>query len=134
LPISSSEEPEFEFVWLLHDLSVVHLPRFFHRDVKRENFLSSDDGLRIVDFGLARDIRSRPPYMQYACTGWYKVPEVLLKPAMYNSPVDIWAVGAIVEELYVLRPLFQGTSEAGVIGRRPPLVGPRAPNWRHTRD
>jgi serine/threonine protein kinase len=128
LPISSSEEPEFEFVWLLHGLSVVH------RDVKRENVLSSEEGLKIVDFGLARDIRSRPLYMQYACTGGYKAPEILLKPAMYNSPVDIWAVGAIVEELYVLSPLFQGISEAGLIGRRPLLVGLRAPNWRRVRD
>lgn len=27
----------------------------------------------------------------------------------YNSPIDIWAVGAIIAEVYSLRPLFPGS-------------------------
>lgn len=50
---------------------------FFHRDMKPENLLCSaqdrDQGNRLVkiaDFGLAREIRSRPPYTDYVSTRW----------------------------------------------------------------
>ena len=29
---------------------------------------------------------------------------------MYSAPIDIWAVGCIMAELYTFRPLFPGTS------------------------
>lgn len=41
----------------------------------------------------------------------YRAPEVLLKSNSYSSPIDIWAVGCIMAELYTLRPLFPGNSE-----------------------
>ena len=34
----------------------------------------------------------------------YRAPEVLLKSNSYSSPIDIWAVGCIMAELYTLRP------------------------------
>lgn len=41
----------------------------------------------------------------------YRAPEILLRSTNYNSPIDIWAVGTIMAELYTLRPLFPGSSE-----------------------
>lgn len=41
----------------------------------------------------------------------YRAPEVLLRSRSYSSPIDVWAVGCIVAELYTLRPLFPGNSE-----------------------
>ena len=41
----------------------------------------------------------------------YRAPEVLLRSTSYNSPLDIWAMGCIMAELYTLRPLFPGSSE-----------------------
>lgn len=41
----------------------------------------------------------------------YRAPEVLLHSTNYNSPIDLWAVGCIMAELYLLRPLFPGNSE-----------------------
>ena len=35
---------------------------------------------QICDFGLAREIRSRPPFTEYISTRWYRAPEVLLRP------------------------------------------------------
>ena len=49
----------------------VHLAGFFHRDMKPENLLCSGPELvKIADFGLAREIRSRPPYTDYVSTRW----------------------------------------------------------------
>ena len=41
---------------------------------------------------------------------WYRAPEVLLRSQSYNSPIDMWAAGVIVCELYLLRPLLPGSS------------------------
>ena len=41
----------------------------------------------------------------------YRAPEVLLRSTSYSSPIDIWAVGCIMAELYTYRPLFPGSSE-----------------------
>lgn len=40
----------------------MHKHGFFHRDLKPENLLVvNKDIVKIADFGLAREIRSRPP-------------------------------------------------------------------------
>lgn len=49
------------------------------------------------------------------CCNRYRAPEVLLKSKAYSSPIDIWAVGCIMAELYTLRPLFPGNSEVDEI-------------------
>ncbi|XP_058222049.1 cyclin-dependent kinase F-4 isoform X2 [Rhododendron vialii] len=41
--------------------------------------------------------------------------EVLLQSPLYDSAVDMWAMGAIMAELFTLRPLFPGSSEADEI-------------------
>ena len=47
-------------------------PGFFHRDLKPENLLCMGPELvKIADFGLAREIRSRPPYTDYVSTRWW---------------------------------------------------------------
>lgn len=45
----------------------------------------------------------------------YRAPEVLLRSTNYSSPIDIWAVGCIMAEVYTLRPLFPGASEIDTI-------------------
>jgi len=58
----------------------MHKHGFFHRDLKPENILiSKDKVVKICDFGLAREIRSRPPFTDYVSTRWYRAPEILLK-------------------------------------------------------
>lgn len=44
---------------------------FFHRDMKPENLLCTGPELvKIADFGLAREVRSQPPYTDYVSTRW----------------------------------------------------------------
>mgnify|MGYP006276531733 CR=1 FL=1 len=95
----------------LQGLAYIHKNGFFHRDLKPENILLTDYKVKIADFGLAREIRSRPPYTDYVSTRWYRAPELLLRSTNYNSPVDIFAAGCILAELLLGRPLFAGTSE-----------------------
>ncbi|XP_041356971.1 serine/threonine-protein kinase ICK-like [Gigantopelta aegis] len=116
---------------ILQGLSFMHKHGFFHRDLKPENLLcSGTDLVKIADFGLAREIRSRPPYTDYVSTRWYRAPEVLLRSTNYSSPVDIWAVGTIMAEVYTLRPLFPGSSEIDQIFKICSVLGtPKKEEW-----
>ncbi|XP_030608372.1 serine/threonine-protein kinase MAK-like isoform X1 [Archocentrus centrarchus] len=101
---------------ILSGLAFVHKHGYFHRDLKPENLLCMGSELvKIADFGLAREIRSQPPYTDYVSTRWYRAPEVLLRSSSYSSPIDIWAIGCIMAELYTLTPLFPGNSEVDEI-------------------
>ncbi|PIK46399.1 hypothetical protein BSL78_16718 [Apostichopus japonicus] len=117
---------------ILQGMAFIHKHGFFHRDMKPENLLCMGPELvKIADFGLAREIRSRPPYTDYVSTRWYRAPEVLLRSTNYSSPVDIWAIGCIMAELYTLRPLFPGTSELDEIFRICSILGtPTKDEWQ----
>ncbi|KAL2083434.1 hypothetical protein ACEWY4_021207 [Coilia grayii] len=116
---------------ILQGLAFIHKHGFFHRDLKPENLLCMGPELvKIADFGLAREIRSRPPYTDYVSTRWYRAPEVLLRSTSYSSPIDQWAVGCIMAELYTLRPLFPGSSEVDTIFKICQVLGtPRKNEW-----
>uniref|UniRef100_A0A8B9F7Y8 Protein kinase domain-containing protein n=1 Tax=Amazona collaria TaxID=241587 RepID=A0A8B9F7Y8_9PSIT len=116
---------------ILQGLAFIHKHGFFHRDLKPENLLCMGPELvKIADFGLAREIRSRPPYTDYVSTRWYRAPEVLLRSTSYSSPIDIWAVGCIMAEVYTLRPLFPGASEIDTIFKICQVLGtPKKNDW-----
>ena len=92
--------------------------------------LVKGETVKVADFGLAREIRSRPPYTDYVSTRWYRAPEVLLRSLSYNSPIDTWANGCIMAELFTLRPLFPGSSEADQIYKTCSVLGsPTMRSW-----
>ena len=102
--------------------------------MKPENVLVHGNTLKVADFGLAREIRSKPPYTDYVSTRWYRAPEVLLRAPHYSAPIDTWAVGTIMAELFTLRPLFPGTSEADEIYKITSVLGtPSANSWKQAR-
>jgi len=97
---------------------------------KPENLLANKDTVKVADYGLAREIRSRPPYTDYVSTRWYRAPEVLLRSPYYSAPIDIFACGAIMAEAYTLRPLFPGSSESDEIYKICSVIGtPTAQTW-----
>uniref|UniRef100_A0A182ILF4 non-specific serine/threonine protein kinase n=1 Tax=Anopheles atroparvus TaxID=41427 RepID=A0A182ILF4_ANOAO len=116
---------------ILTGLAFMHRHGFFHRDLKPENVLcSGPETVKIADFGLAREIRSRPPYTDYVSTRWYRAPEVLLHSTRYGSSIDLWAVGCIMAELYTFRPLFPGSSEVDQLFKICSVLGtPDKTDW-----
>jgi len=111
-------------------VNYVHKHGYFHRDMKPENLLVSGETVKLADFGLAREIRARPPFTDYVSTRWYRAPEVLLRSSIYNSPLDIWACGGIMAELYTLRPLFPGASESDQLYKICSVLGtPTTVSW-----
>ncbi|XP_068649779.1 cyclin-dependent kinase F-4-like [Aristolochia californica] len=111
-------------------LAYMHQRGYFHRDLKPENLLVTRDVIKIADFGLAREVTSEPPYTEYVSTRWYRAPEVLLQASIYGSAVDMWAMGAIMSELFTLRPLFPGSNEADEIYKICSVIGsPDQNSW-----
>ncbi|XP_009760644.1 cyclin-dependent kinase F-4-like isoform X1 [Nicotiana tabacum] len=111
-------------------LAYIHRRGYFHRDLKPENLLASQDIIKIADFGLAREINSQPPFTEYVSTRWYRAPEILLQSPIYGPAVDMWAMGAIMAELFSLRPLFPGSSEADEIYKICSVIGtPSKREW-----
>ena len=115
---------------LFQSLAYIHKNGFFHRDIKPENVLISGDKVKLADFGLAREIRSKPPYTDYVSTRWYRAPELLLRSTSYNSPIDIFAAGWILAEMLLGRPLFAGTSEGDQLMKVCTILGsPTKTEW-----
>ncbi|KMT03875.1 hypothetical protein BVRB_8g188110 isoform B [Beta vulgaris subsp. vulgaris] len=112
---------------VLEGLAHMHRNGYFHRDLKPENLLVTNDVIKIADFGLAREVSSMPPYTEYVSTRWYRAPEVLLKSSLYTPAIDMWAVGAVLAELFTLCPIFPGESETDQIYKICCVLG--APDW-----
>ncbi|PWA51595.1 protein kinase superfamily protein [Artemisia annua] len=112
---------------LLQGIVHMHRSEYFHRDLKPENLLVTDDTLKIADFGLAREVSSAPPFTDYVSTRWYRAPEVLLQSSSYTPAIDMWAVGAILAELFTLCPLFPGESEIDQLHKIRCVLG--TPDW-----
>lgn len=99
---------------IIAGLCYCHCHRYLHRDLKPQNLLLNiHNGLiKLADFGLARaytiPLRN---YTREVITLWYRPPEILLGCKYYSLPVDIWSIGAIIAEMFMKIPLFQGDSE-----------------------
>ncbi|XP_039134757.1 cyclin-dependent kinase F-4-like isoform X2 [Dioscorea cayenensis subsp. rotundata] len=121
-PFSETEVRNWCFQ-ILQALAYMHHRGYFHRDLKPENLLVTKETIKIADFGLAREISSQAPYTEYVSTRWYRAPEILLQSSIYDSAVDMWAMGAIIAELLTLRPIFPGSSEADEIYKICSVIG-----------
>lgn len=141
----------------LAGVSYVHANSYMHRDIKPENFLISpksvvdggkiDDfklapkegslssesvGIKLADFGLAKEMKrhNQGNHTEYVSTRWYRAPELVLRSSNYNERVDVFALGAIMGELYLGRPLFPGTSESDQLTRIITVLGtPQPSDW-----
>jgi meiosis induction protein kinase IME2/SME1 len=86
--------------------------------------------IKLADFGLARETKSKPPYTEYVSTRWYRAPEVLLMSRDYSNPVDMWALGTIMAELVNLKPLFPGSDYRDQINRICEIMGDPCNDYR----
>lgn len=125
-PFSEEEIRNF-LTQVLQGLAHMHRNGYFHRDLKPENLLVTNDVIKIADFGLVREVSSVPPYTDYVSTRWYRAPEVLLQSSSYTPAIDMWAVGAILAELFTLCPIFPGESETDQLYKICCVLG--APDW-----
>ena len=96
---------------LLNGLSHMHSLFIMHRDLKPNNILLQSNGtIKICDFGQSRKFcepLSGSLYTPQCTTLYYRAPEMLLDLREYNGNVDAWALGCIVVELFLKKPMFK---------------------------
>ena len=116
---------------LLSGVGHIHAHGFMHRDLKPENVLcdAAATHLKVADLGLARELRSRPPYTDYVATRWYRAPENVLRAQQYGPQIDVWALGCIGAELLTRKPLLPGASDADMWSKMVALLGPLDGSW-----
>lgn len=92
-------------------LKYMHDKHVLHRDLKSQNlFLTSQDRLRIGDFGISKVLESTAAFARTTIgTPYYLSPEICMEKP-YSFASDIWALGCILYELAALRVPFDASS------------------------
>ena len=99
-------------------LGLQHLQncQVIHLDLKPDNVLVSADKktVKLADFGTAVDKRDVIERTEYLVSRFYRAPEIILGMEV-GYPVDTWAVGCTIYELWTGKILFTGRSNNQMI-------------------
>lgn len=124
-------------------LDRAHRAGVTHRDVKPANLILTRDGVKVLDFGLAKS-GSKPVPTEQTLTAALTTEGSVLGTPQYMAPEqfegkeadtrsDIWAFGAVLYEMVTGEKAFQGKSYASLVGAilsadaRPMSVKPFTP-------
>jgi serine/threonine-protein kinase len=106
-------------------LSAAHAAGVIHRDLKPDNvMLSKDDRVLVTDFGIARAAQSQANRTMGMVLGTpaYMAPEQVLGQKDIDARADIYALGAMLFELFTGEDAWTGESAMGIATAR--LMGP----------
>src|SRR2546422_681808 len=126
-------------------LDRAHRAGVTHRDVKPQNIMLTRDGVKILDFGLAKSMPKTGPAEETLTTGLTSEGTVMGTP-QYMAPEqfegkeadarsDIWAFGAVLYEMVTGQKAFQGKGHSSLVGAilsadpAPMRVTPFTPAW-----
>jgi eukaryotic-like serine/threonine-protein kinase len=112
-------ERVLEIAFALCDgLDAAHRVGVVHRDLKPDNVLIAEDGrVVITDFGIARSVEPgvvSPTIGVVVGTPGYMAPEQVDGSVELDGRADIYALGAMLFELFTGRRLYEGISLSGV--------------------
>lgn len=122
---------QFIIYQCLKALKFIHSAQLVHRDLKPSNLLLNEECLvKVADFGLARSLKALKKadeeasvLTDYVATRWYRAPEIILGSTCYTMAVDMWAIGCIIAEMFIGKPVIAGTSTMNQLEKIVELVG-----------
>ena len=86
------------FSQVVNAVYFLHKNNLVHRDIKPENILLNGDKIKLCDFGWCCETNLNDR-KSFCGTFEYMAPEII-KEIPYGKPVDIWALGILLYELY----------------------------------
>ena len=126
-------------------LDRAHRAGVTHRDVKPQNIMLTRDGVKVLDFGLAKS-SSKPAPTEETLTAVLTTEDTVMGTPQYMAPEqfegkeadarsDIWAFGAVLYETVTGQKAFQGKSYSSLVGAilsadpAPMALKPFTPAW-----
>jgi len=118
-------QQQYVLYQLVSAVHYLHSGCILHRDIKPGNILIDETcHVRLCDFGISIGVHpttdtnaySNPPgyrLMKGFGTPIYFAPEQLLYSAHYGTPVDVWAIGCIMGEMFDGKRVFMATNTKG---------------------
>ncbi|CAL6053288.1 Mitogen-activated_protein kinase [Hexamita inflata] len=107
---------------LLKSVQFLHSNNLVHRAINPQNCLiDANSTLKLQQFGFVHQLSEceniEPVLSDRIATRWYTAPEILLGSTKSTKSEDMWAVGCILGELLLGKPLFPGTSTMSQLER-----------------
>ncbi|MBI2686462.1 MAG: serine/threonine-protein kinase [Acidobacteria bacterium] len=107
-------------------LDRAHRAGVTHRDVKPQNIMLTRDGVKVLDFGLAKSM-PKPAPAEETLTAVLTTEGTVVGTPQYMAPEqfegkeadarsDIWAFGAVLYEMFTGQKAFQGKSYSSLVG------------------
>ncbi len=113
-------------------IAEAHRLGIIHRDIKPSNLFLSDDGVKVLDFGIAKRVASKEASITHAVaplgTPQYMSPEQVRCAKDVDVRTDVWSVGVTLYELVTGRTPFAHESPSACIASiaADPVPDPRA--------
>jgi eukaryotic-like serine/threonine-protein kinase len=94
-------------------LEHAHAHGVVHRDLKPANLLVTKDGLKLTDFGIARDTQSTALTAAGKTLGTmaYMAPEQISGKYPVGAKTDLYALGCVIFEMLTGRTVFQSETQ-----------------------
>lgn len=95
---------------IIRGLMYIHSAKVVHRDITSKSYMVSMKGgwsIKLAEFGLARPVARDGSITKDGMKLAYRAPEVIVDRLVYGFPMDLWAAGLVMAEIFTGKPFAE---------------------------